>query len=168
MNAAQMRSPLDDLGLVRHPCDLDVLVFFSRYPRALLTSEQLGAFVGYDLKHIVKSLDRLIDAGLLERSQDPTHPARLYVLTLDRPHGESLSSLVTIASTRQGRQELLQLLESGSPQARDGLAMIAATRPSHPHDRSVAQRFARTGLARRAHRSATTEETGDGSDRYRS
>ena len=107
-----------------------MLVFFSQYPRALLTREQLGAFVGYILKQIVKSLDALIEAGLLERSQNPNRPAELYVLVLDGPHGDSLSSLVKIASTSRGRRHLLQVLKSESPEARDARATTALPRTS--------------------------------------
>jgi hypothetical protein len=130
MNPVRMESLLDDLGVVRHPCDLDALVFFSQYPRALLTREQLGAFVGYNLKQIVKSLDALIDAGLLERSQNPNHPAELYVLVFDGPRGDSLSSLVKIASTSRGRRQLLQVLKTESPEAHDSRVTTVLPRRS--------------------------------------
>jgi len=62
---ATVRSVLDRLPSVQHACDLDLLLFFSRHPRALLTSEQLVAYLGYDRDRIALSLDGLIEAGLL-------------------------------------------------------------------------------------------------------
>lgn len=99
---------LGSIGVLRHPCDLDLLVFFHRHPRAILTSERLAAYVGYDLNQLARSLDLLNTAGLLERSQNPTHAARLYVLKT--PETGWLSSVLEIASTREGRQKLLQTM----------------------------------------------------------
>src|SRR5262249_8437404 len=90
---------LSSIGALRHPCDLDLLLFFHRHPRALLTSERLGAYVGYDLNQLGRSLDLLTEAGLLERSQNPTHPARMYVL--NAPDTGWLKSLLDIASTKE-------------------------------------------------------------------
>lgn len=96
---------------MRAACDLDLLMFLHRHPRALLTSEQLAAFVGYDIKHVAKSLDAFIDAGLLERTQNPMHAARMYLLVLDGPQGGGLMALLKLASTRQGRQGILHALD---------------------------------------------------------
>lgn len=95
---------------VRAACDLDLLMFLHRHPRALLTSEQLAAFVGYDIKQLARSLDAFIDAGLLERTQNPMHAARMYILVLDGPQGEGLTALLQLASTWQGRQSILSAL----------------------------------------------------------
>jgi DNA-binding MarR family transcriptional regulator len=79
---------LDRVGArLRHPCDLDLLRFFRRHPRALLTSEQLAACVGYDAQQVGLSLDSLIGAGLMTRSQAPKVSARMYVLTSGGTHG---------------------------------------------------------------------------------
>ena len=43
--------------VVRGACELDLLVFLHRHPRSLLTSEQLAAFAGYDMKQVAKALD---------------------------------------------------------------------------------------------------------------
>ena len=112
MTTDQLRSLLSRIRSIRDRCDLDLLLFFYRHPRALLTSEQLGAYVGYDTTQIAKSLDALIEARLLTRSQNPIHAARLYVLVLPDQQGGVLASLLQIASTRVGRQELRRLLES--------------------------------------------------------
>jgi hypothetical protein len=66
-------------GVFRHPCDLDLLLFFVRHPTALLASETLASYAGYDMKVIARSLERLLVAGLIVRRQTATHSARLYV-----------------------------------------------------------------------------------------
>jgi hypothetical protein len=93
-------------------------VVFHRHPRALLTSERLAACVGYDLQQVGRSLDLLTEAGLLERSQNPTHAARMYVLKA--PESEWLLSLLEITSTREGRRDLIQAMRDLSLSA-DGL-----------------------------------------------
>jgi hypothetical protein len=99
---------LGSIGVLRHPCDLDLLLFFHRNPRAILTSERLAAYVGCDLNQLARSLDLLTNAGLLERSQNPTHAARLYVLKT--PATGWLPSVLDIASTPEGRQRLIDAM----------------------------------------------------------
>jgi hypothetical protein len=98
---------------VRHPCDLDLLLFFRRHPCALLAAERLAAFLGYGTDQVAKSLDGLAAAGLLDRSPNPSHGAWLYRLELD--HRPELSSLLNIAVTCEGRRAVMRLLapESG-------------------------------------------------------
>ena len=96
--------------IIRSACELDLLVFFHRHPRVLLTSEQVAVFLGYDMKKIAKAIEAFVEEGLLERTQNPAHAARLYVLILHGPQGGGLTSLLNLASTRQGRQEILALL----------------------------------------------------------
>jgi predicted transcriptional regulator len=103
---------LTGIPIVVDPCDLDLLMFFYRHPRALLTSEQVAAFVGYDMKEITKSIDRFIDAGLLDRKQNPMHAARLYLLVLEGPKIGGLKTLLELASTREGRETIFQSLEA--------------------------------------------------------
>ena len=105
---------LDRIRGIRHACDLDLLLFFYRHPRALLTGERLVTVLGYDGEQVAKSLDGLIEAGLLTRSQNPSHAARLYVLELGGVHGGPLSALLEIAATSEGRRELLRLLQPGA------------------------------------------------------
>lgn len=106
---------LDRIRGIRHACDLDLLLFFHRHPRALLTGEQLVVYLGRDREQVAKSLDGLIEAGLVTRSQGPPHTARLYVLELGALPGAGglLSSFLKIAATRQGRLEVMRLLGSG-------------------------------------------------------
>ena len=131
MKGRRFQHLLESIGTLRHSCDLDLLLFFHRHPRSLLTSERLAAYVGYDLNQIARSLDLLTEAGLLERSQNPTHAARMYLLKT--PETGWLGSLLAIASTREGRRTLLDAMQEASgPNAAEG---------QYGHDES--------GLARR-------------------
>ena len=112
MTRRRFQHLLESIGVLRHPCDLDLVLFFYRHPRALLTSDRLAAYIGYDLNQVARSLDLLTNAGLLERSQNPTHAARMYVLKT--PHGGWLTSLLEIASTREGRHDLIEALRETS------------------------------------------------------
>jgi hypothetical protein len=99
---------------IRHPCDLDLLLFFRRHRCALLTAEQIAACLGYGVNQVAKSLDELTAAGLLDRSRHSSHGAWLYRLELDsRPE---LSSLLNMAVTCEGRRDVMRLLgpEPGS------------------------------------------------------
>src|SRR5262249_49701590 len=109
-------------GGIRDACDLDVLLFFHRHPRSLLTSEQLVAYLGYDREQVAKSVDRLIETGLLNRSQNPAHAARLYVLEHRGPSVGSLRSLLRFASTREGRRDVIRLLQPNDDRGPTGSA----------------------------------------------
>lgn len=100
---------------IKDACDLDLLVFLQRHPRTLLTSEKLAAFVGYDMQQVAKALDVFVDAGILERIQSSTHGARMYLLSLNGPQGGGLKPLLDLASTREGRRNLLEALHAGRP-----------------------------------------------------
>jgi len=132
MATQALRSMLDRIRGIRHACDLDLLLFFYRHPRALLTGEQIVACVGYDPDQVAKALDGLAEAGLLTRSQKPSHAARLYVLELNVLPDDLLASFLKIAATRQGRLEAMRLLGSGSgrapsasPRGRASLSKVA-------------------------------------------
>ena len=112
MSTQDLRSMLDRIQGIRHACDLDLLVFFYRHPVALLASEQLVAFLGYDRERVAKSLEGLIEAGLLTRSPNPARAARLYVLKLHCLPGGLLEPFLEVAATREGRREVMRLLES--------------------------------------------------------
>lgn len=98
------------IGPLQHPCDLDLLLFFSRFPRVLLTNERLAQYVGYDMQSVVKSVETLIDAAILSRSQNPNHEARFYVFTPSQSD-EWVRQVVSTASTREGRTRLLRILK---------------------------------------------------------
>lgn len=108
---------LDRIRGISTSCDLDLLLFFYRHPCALMTGEQLVSYLGYDHEQAAKSLDGLIEAGLVTRSQNPSRAARLYVLQPDALPGGLLSSFLKIAATRPGRQEAMRLLHSGNDRA---------------------------------------------------
>ncbi|MEO7889903.1 MAG: MarR family transcriptional regulator [Vicinamibacterales bacterium] len=118
---------LDRIGVLRHRCDLDLLLFLVRHPRSLLTSDQLVAYLGYSVTQVGDSLDVLQAANLLARSPSLTHPARLYVLAAEGPAAEWLSTLMDTASKRGGRFALRQALTRGS-RDRGGVARTAVPR----------------------------------------
>lgn len=101
------RRLLDRIDVLRHPSDLDLLIFFARHPRSLLASEQLAAFLGYGVKDVAASLDLLLRAALITRTPNPSHSARLYVFSVDGPSSEWLPELLKLASTREGRLAII-------------------------------------------------------------
>lgn len=110
------RRLLANAPVIRDACDLDLLVFLHRHPRAMLTSENLAAFIGYDMRQIGEALDAFVDAGILERIQSSTHAARMYLLSLKGPHGGGLKAVLEMASTREGRGRILEVLNGRDPQ----------------------------------------------------
>ena len=98
--------------LIEDACSLDLLVFLYRHPQTLLTNEQLASFVGYEMKVVAKSIETFVDAGLLERTQNPTHAARMYRLMLESPRTGEPKALLELASTRKGRRDILEFLTS--------------------------------------------------------
>jgi hypothetical protein len=105
----QARNLLDRVGVLQHPCDLDLLLFFARHPRTLTSSEQLGALTGYGSQQTADSLDRLLRAELVTRTQNRTRSARLYVFAAGTNDG-MLPPLLEFASTRLGRLAMRQAL----------------------------------------------------------
>jgi hypothetical protein len=103
------------VSVIEDACHLDLLSFLYRHPRALLTSEQLAGFVGYNLKEIAKALDASIEAGLVETTQHSTNAARMFLLLLDAPNRDDVRALLELASTRSGRQSILEALKAGPP-----------------------------------------------------
>jgi hypothetical protein len=121
MTPKRIADLLDRIGCLRHPCDLDLLLFFYRHPRAFLISERLAQYVGYALPQVAQSLETLLAAAVLRRSPDSTDPARLYVLTRGSTLGGWLSSLLRFAATREGRLAVIHALkqrQSSGPSGR--------------------------------------------------
>ncbi len=114
MTTDDARTLVDRVAAVRHPCDLDLLVFFAKHKRTLLTSEDLSTLLGYTIKQMADSLDGLLDAGLVRRSQSATGSARMYVFSGGGLEGGSLPQLVALAATRVGRLALITVLKSRS------------------------------------------------------
>jgi hypothetical protein len=101
------RRLLDRIDVLRHPCDLDLLVFFAKHPHTFLPSEQFAAFLGYGLKEIAASLDLLLKAGFVTRTPNPTSAAPLYVFSMAGPSEGWLPALLQLASTREGRLAMI-------------------------------------------------------------
>ena len=125
------------MGVLRHRCDLDLLVFFVRHPRTLMASEQLAAFLGYPLKQISDSLDILLGAGLLTRTPNPVHAARMYVFAVPGSNGGWLPELMKLASTQNGRQMLRSEMKQRPRSSASGFEARS--------DRGEARRGRRTG-----------------------
>jgi hypothetical protein len=109
----EARRLLDRASVLRDAAEFDLLVFFARHPRTLLASEALAALLGYELKDIARSLEALLECGLLKRTQTSAHAARLYVFAADAPPGW-VPPLLKMAATRAGRLALRQLLANRS------------------------------------------------------
>jgi hypothetical protein len=100
---------------LRDACDLDLLLFFSRHPRVVLSSEQLATYVGYDLQQIAGALDRLLGARLLTRALNRGAPGRMYVLEADHSE-EWLEPLRRMCAKPDGRNALKALLKQRQSQ----------------------------------------------------
>jgi hypothetical protein len=121
MKRGEARRLLDRIAVLRHPCDLDLLTFFARHPRVLLPSESLAKFLGYDLKVIARSLDVLLDAGLLTRTQTSAHAARLYAFTPSGTDGDDwLAQILRLSSRPDGRRILRAALNHQPQNHRSG------------------------------------------------
>ena len=94
---------------LRDACDLDLLLFFSRHPCVVLSSEHLAAYVGYELAQIARALDRLLETGLLRRTLDQ-RGRRVYVLDVGDAE-EWLEPLRRVCATPEGRNALKALLK---------------------------------------------------------
>jgi hypothetical protein len=112
---------LDRIGCLGHACDLDLLLFFHRHPQSFLNSERLAVYIGYDLPQVERSLETLMTAGLLRQSPDARRPARLYVLDRSSSRlGGSLSSLLRVATKREGRLAVIHALKQRQPPGLSG------------------------------------------------
>jgi hypothetical protein len=106
--------PIQDLlhllEVVRDACDLDLLVFLHRHPRSMLASDQIASYIGCDRARTARSLENLIDAGIATRRQSPSSAVPMLLFVGDGRPREPVTSLLTIASTRSGRAQVLQAL----------------------------------------------------------
>jgi hypothetical protein len=155
------RTLLNGIPALQCRCDLDLLLFFARHWRALLSSEQLGRFLGYPLKEIARSRDVLVAAGLLTRAQDPTFPERMYVLDPDCMAGGPLPAIVTLASTPAGRLSLRLALTYVPAVGTDRLPAQAGGHGTVPRDARPPMDGARPKRSRSGerHSSEQTERT---------
>ena len=132
-----MKSPeqiLESSGL-KHPGDLDLLLFFARHPAALISSERLAALVGHEPVQVLRSLDRLIARQLLLRLPLPERNACWYRFRAE--HGTPWArEILEVASTIEGRRHLRRLLMRHHSQP-DGPPSPLSNEPSS--NRSAAQ-----------------------------
>jgi predicted transcriptional regulator len=110
MTSRQIRQLLERGRVLQHPCDVDLLLFFYRHPQSLLTSDQLATFVGYAVSQIARSLEAFTAVGIIERSQNPTHHARMYRLVRGAPDSW-VPAIIRVATTRRGRHDVMQVLK---------------------------------------------------------
>jgi hypothetical protein len=154
MNQDDARRLLDRVVILRHASDLDLVLFFARHPHTLLASESLASFLGYELKQIADSLEVLLAAGLIKRTQTPAHAARLYELLPDDVHHDWFQPLLEMSSTRHGRAMLRKALALRSLEEPGRLD--AAVQPETKDTTSALSILIRTDQrslpARRAHR----------------
>jgi hypothetical protein len=104
------RTLLNTVPALQRPCDLDLVLFFARHWRALLSSEQLARLLGYPLQEIARSRDALVAAGWLTRVHDPSRSERLYVFEPEGVNAEVLPAILALASTPGGRFALRRAL----------------------------------------------------------
>ena len=103
------------LGLIeaaglRETCHLDLLLFFSRHPRVVLSSEQLATYVGHHADNVARALGLMIEAGLLTQAQSVGGPGIMYVF--EAHHLEQwLQPLRGLCSSPDGRRALRTLLK---------------------------------------------------------
>lgn len=137
MNREHVERLLDQIGVLRHPSDLDLLLFFARHPRTLVNSEQLAVWLGYESKRIADSLEILLAARLLTRTQNPTHAVWMYVFDISGTMGGWLPPLLEVTSTREGLLSMKEALAArvlndiGGPVAR-GLVATPSRRLARP------------------------------------
>jgi hypothetical protein len=105
---------LDRIKIIRTVCDLDLLVFFARHPRTILSSDSVASFLGYELKQIADSLEMFLAAGVISRKQSAAHAARFYVLNDAAAKDDSVHAFLEFASHRPGRAALKHILLRGS------------------------------------------------------
>ena len=110
MEREQILEWLDASAEVRSACDLDLLLFFTRHSHALLTTEQIVNFVGYSPSAVAAGLEHLLAAGLVTRLRGRAADVDLYIFNGGGTGGESLSSLLDLASTRDGRLAVIDVL----------------------------------------------------------
>jgi hypothetical protein len=126
MSVDEARILLNRIPALEPQSDLDLLVFFARHTRTLMTSEQLGRLLGYRLNEIARSLDVLLAAGLLTRTQNPTRPARMYAFAPADVVGGWLPVFLGLASTRDGRLALRRALAPSPVERTDAPSAPAA------------------------------------------
>lgn len=115
------------LKLLDSPCDLDVLVFAERHPRALLAIDDIARAVGHDPPDVRESIETLTVAGLIActkmRRDDPPGDHGVGVLFYEFTPGTwdaMLPALCWVAASADGRRVLRQALLRTTARERRG------------------------------------------------
>ena len=103
------------LGLVeaagiREACELDLLLFFARHPRVVLSSEQLATYVGHKVEHVERALELMLGASLLKQRLNAGAAGGMYVLAADHV-AQWLEPVRRLCATPDGRHALRTLLK---------------------------------------------------------
>jgi len=106
---------MEVLGLIeaagiREACDLDLLLFFSRHPRVVLTNDQLATYVGHEVEDVARALELMLGASLLKQGLSPSAAGKMYVLAVDDV-AEWLEPVRRLCATPDGRHALRTLLK---------------------------------------------------------
>jgi len=132
MPADEVRTLLDRVPALQHPSDLDLLVFFAKHPHTLLSTEEIARLLGYPVNETARSVDVLIAAGFVTRTQkqNRTRPVRMYVFEPGDEIGGVLTALMVQASTRDGRMALrFALADSRAAAMPPAATALTAIRP---------------------------------------
>ena len=95
---------------IREACEFDLLLFFARHPRVVLSSEQLATYVGHEVRHVARALEVMLGASVLSQGPSPGAAGRMYVLAVDRV-AEWLEPVRRLCATPDGRHALRRLLK---------------------------------------------------------
>jgi hypothetical protein len=106
----QARALLSHIPTLGRPSDLDLLMFFARHPRTLLSIERLAGLLGYGLDETARSLEVLLRAQLLRRTGNRTGSLQMYLFTAEAVRAAWLPALVEFGSSREGRLALRRAL----------------------------------------------------------
>ena len=101
------------LDIVESPCDLDVLMFVQKRPRALLGVDDIARIVGHDVEDVHASMQAFRAAGLVACSETPGRDHGAPVLFYEFTPGQwdaILSSLLWVAASPHGRDALRRAL----------------------------------------------------------
>ena len=107
----QIRVWLGTSDAIRSACDLDLLRFFTRHSNSLLTTEQIANFVGYSQREVDGTLEHFLTGGLVTCVTGRSAEVDLYALGEVASSNTSVSSLLELASTRDGRLAVIGALK---------------------------------------------------------
>ena len=101
------------LELLDSPCDLDVLIFAQRHPRALLTVDDIARAVGRDADAVRASVETLTVAGLIAcmKTRRPDRDAAVVFYEFTPGTWDALlPALCWVTASADGRRVLRQVL----------------------------------------------------------